>query len=326
MTTIPAGGRRIEFTWHGPGPDVAPTLVFLHDGIGCAATWRDFPAALARETGCGALVYSRAGYGGSDPVPLPRPLTYMHDEGFLALPELLDAAGVRQAFLVGHSDGGSIALLHASTPRSLPRVRGLLLEAPHVFCEEITVRAIEKARDEYLRTGLRGEARTVPWRERRLRLLGMEPGLARSGVSRLEHRGLPARRHGPGARGPGDRRSVRDPSPGRSDRAAMRRTGPAVHPRAVRPHPASRTARPDAFGDGRVRPRDHRWEHPVKGCRPLRRRCRARFTIATPSRSPGICWGNTWFMYRAGWSGSAGSWKSRRTWGRTISLRILPGG
>jgi len=95
MTTMLAGGRRIEVAWHGPGPDVAPTLVFLHDGIGCAATWRDFPAALAGETGCGALVYSRAGYGASDPVPLPRPLTYMHDEGFLALPELLDAAGVR---------------------------------------------------------------------------------------------------------------------------------------------------------------------------------------------------------------------------------------
>ena len=157
METIPAGGRGIEVIRHGPGPDVAPTLVFLHDGIGCAATWRDFPEALARETGCGALVYSRAGYGGSDPVPLPRPLTYMHDEGFLALPDLLDAAGVRRAYLVGHSDGGSIALLHASTPRALPRVRGLLLEAPHVFCEEITVRSIEAARDEYLRTGLRAK-------------------------------------------------------------------------------------------------------------------------------------------------------------------------
>ena len=157
MSTMQAGGRRIEFTWHGPGPDVAPTLVFLHDGIGCAATWRAFPAALADGTGCGALVYSRAGYGGSDPVALPRPLTYMHDEGFLALPDLLDAAGVRRAFLVGHSDGGSIALLHASTPRSLPRVLGLLLEAPHVFCEEVTVRAIEQARDEYLHGDLRAK-------------------------------------------------------------------------------------------------------------------------------------------------------------------------
>jgi len=142
MATILAGGRHIEFTWHGPGPDVAPTLVFLHDGIGCAATWRDFPVALAGETGFGALVYSRAGYGGSDPV---------------ALPDLLDAAAVRHAFLVRHSDGGSIALLHASTRRSMPRVRGLLLEAPHVFCEEVTVRSIEKARDEYLHAGLRAK-------------------------------------------------------------------------------------------------------------------------------------------------------------------------
>ena len=153
---IPGGGR-VEVHWHGPGPADAPTLVFLHDGIGCAATWRDFPASLTRETGCGALVYSRFGYGGSDPVSLPRPLTYMHDEGFSALPEILDAAGVRRAFLVGHSDGGSIALLHSSTPRALPRVCGLLLEAPHVFFEEVTVRSIEEAREEYLHGDLRAK-------------------------------------------------------------------------------------------------------------------------------------------------------------------------
>lgn len=88
-------------------------------------------------------------------MPLPRPLTYMHEEGFTALPELLDAAGVREAVLVGHSDGGSIALLHASTTRAVPRVRGLILEAPHVFCEEVTVRAIEQAREQYLRGDLR---------------------------------------------------------------------------------------------------------------------------------------------------------------------------
>jgi len=149
------GDRRIECLRIGPGPDDRPTLVFLHDGIGCAATWRDFPVELARRTGCGALVYSRAGYGGSDPVPLPRPLTYMHEEGFRHLPALLDAAGIRRALLVGHSDGGSIALLHASTSRASPRVAGLLLEAPHVFCEEITVRSIERARTEYLEGDLR---------------------------------------------------------------------------------------------------------------------------------------------------------------------------
>ena len=153
--TVVAGGRRIEFAWQGPGPGDAPTLVFLHDGIGCAATWRDVPEALARETGCGALVYSRAGYGGSDPVPLPRPLTYMHEEGFYGLPAVLDATGVRTALLVGQSDGGSIALIHASRPEADPRVRALLLVAQHVFCEEVTVRAIEQSREEYLHGDLR---------------------------------------------------------------------------------------------------------------------------------------------------------------------------
>src|SRR3970282_2138087 len=155
MIPLVAGGQRLEFTLHVPGAADAPTIVFLHDGIGCAATWRDFPALLARKAGFGALVYSRAGYGASDPVALPRPLTYMHDEGIVALPQGLDGAGVRHASLVGHSDGGSIALIHSSTPRAGPRVRGLLLEAPHVFCEESTVHAIEQARDEYLRGGLR---------------------------------------------------------------------------------------------------------------------------------------------------------------------------
>jgi pimeloyl-ACP methyl ester carboxylesterase len=155
LLTMTADGRRLEYFWHGPGPTVAPTLVFLHDGIGCAGKWRDFPSALAGAVGCGALVYTRAGYGGSEPVPLPRPLDYLENEGYSTLPEVLDAAGVRKAFLVGHSDGGSIALLHASTPRSAPRVRGLLLEAPHVFCEQITVEAIDRVREEYLRGDLR---------------------------------------------------------------------------------------------------------------------------------------------------------------------------
>jgi pimeloyl-ACP methyl ester carboxylesterase len=153
--SLVAAGHHLEASWLGPGPAEAPTLVFLHDGIGCAATWRDFPAALARATGCGALVYSRAGYGGSDPVELPRPLSYMHDEGLVSLPQVLDAAGVERAFLVGHSDGGSIALLHASTAAAVPRVRGLLLAAPHVFVEDCTIRAIERARDEYLHGDLR---------------------------------------------------------------------------------------------------------------------------------------------------------------------------
>lgn len=142
-----AAGHRLEYAWHGPPPHAAPTLVFLHEGLGCAGMWRDFPAELAERTGCGALVYSRVGYGGSDPVSLPRPLTYMHDEGFRVLPAVLDAAGVRRALLVGHSDGSSIALLHAATPEAHPRIDALILEAPHVFCEDVSVESIARVRD-----------------------------------------------------------------------------------------------------------------------------------------------------------------------------------
>src|ERR671931_1417282 len=80
VKTLVAAGHRLEYAWHGPPPEEAPTLVFLHEGLGCVGMWRDFPAELAARTGCGALVYSRLGYGGSEPVSLPRPLTYMPDE------------------------------------------------------------------------------------------------------------------------------------------------------------------------------------------------------------------------------------------------------
>ena len=139
---------RLEIAWHGPPPAQAPTLVFLHEGLGCVAMWRDFPAALAEATGTGALVYSRVGYGHSPPVSLPRPLTYMHDEA-AALPALLDRMEVREAILVGHSDGASIALIHAGSAPG-PRLRGIALEAPHVFCEDISVASIAAARDAYV--------------------------------------------------------------------------------------------------------------------------------------------------------------------------------
>ncbi len=144
--------ERLETAWHGPPPDAAPTLVFLHEGLGCVEMWRDFPSALAAATGTGALVYSRFGYGKSPTIPLPRPLSYMHDEAAL-LPELLRDAKIRDAILVGHSDGGSIALLHAATGD--PRVRGLALEAPHVFCEDVSVASIAAARDAFEGGGLR---------------------------------------------------------------------------------------------------------------------------------------------------------------------------
>lgn len=147
-------GRRIEAEWHGPAPDAAPTFVLLHEGLGCVAMWRDFPAQLAERTGYGVLVYSRPGYGKSDPVPLPRPLTYMHDEAFEVLPAVLDQAKIKNAILLGHSDGASIATIYAGDRRD-PRVRALVLMAPHFFCEDISVRSIAAAKEAYETTDLR---------------------------------------------------------------------------------------------------------------------------------------------------------------------------
>lgn len=149
-----AAGLGLEYDWHGPGPDSAPTIVFLHEGLGSVSAWRDFPERLAAATGLGALVYSRAGYGASDPVALPRPLRFMHEEALVVLPEVLAAAGVKEAVLFGHSDGGSIALIHAGSRGATP-VRALVLEAPHVFCEELSVRSIAAAAERFRRGGLR---------------------------------------------------------------------------------------------------------------------------------------------------------------------------
>ena len=143
--SVEAGGRRLNAVWLGPEPAVAPTLVFLHEGLGSIAQWRDFPAALAAASGCGALVYDRYGYGGSEPLPAPyrRGLDFMHEEGRTVLPELLDRTGVQRAVLVGHSDGASIALLAASTLDS--RIRGVVSEAAHVFIEAVSIASIETA-------------------------------------------------------------------------------------------------------------------------------------------------------------------------------------
>jgi pimeloyl-ACP methyl ester carboxylesterase len=145
---IKVNGLRIEAQWHGPAPDRAPTLVLLHEGLGCVSMWRDFPGKLAKRTGYGVLVYSRPGYGRSDPVPLPRPLDYMHREAFDVLPQVLDQAGVRKTILVGHSDGASIATIYAGGTQDF-RVRGLVLMAPHFFVEDISIKSIEAARVAY---------------------------------------------------------------------------------------------------------------------------------------------------------------------------------
>ena len=134
------------------GPASRTRLVFLHEGLGCVALWRDFPARLSAACGLGAFVYSRAGYGKSPRTQLPRPVTYMHEEAAL-LPALLRAHGIAlpDAILFGHSDGASIALLCAAAHP----VRGLVLEAPHVFTEEAGLASIERAREAYEHGDLR---------------------------------------------------------------------------------------------------------------------------------------------------------------------------
>ena len=145
---VEVGGVALECRWLGPPPGEAPTVVMLHEGLGCVALWRDFPQALAQRTGCGVFVYSRAGYGLSDPVALPRPLSYMQDEAQDVLPPLLEAIGFRRGLLLGHSDGASIAATYAGSVQD-HRVRGLVLYAPHFFVEEAGLEAIRAARVAY---------------------------------------------------------------------------------------------------------------------------------------------------------------------------------
>jgi pimeloyl-ACP methyl ester carboxylesterase len=144
---VVVGGHRVEYELSPAHDGGGATLVFLHEGLGCISTWRDFPNEVAAATGLPALVYSRWGYGGSDPVTLPRPLTYMHDEAKV-LPELLDALRIREAVLVGHSDGASIAIIHAGSDPG-PRLSGLVLFAPHVFVEDISIASIAAAKEAY---------------------------------------------------------------------------------------------------------------------------------------------------------------------------------
>ena len=136
-----------------------PTLVFLHEGLGSVRMWRDWPSRLCAQLGCAGLVYSRQGYGQSDPVPDVRGPSgqtdgrrhgrllpdYMHREAFEVLPALLQALGIERPVLLGHSDGGTIALLHASRWE----VRGCIVIAPHIMVEPISLQAIEQARQAF---------------------------------------------------------------------------------------------------------------------------------------------------------------------------------
>jgi pimeloyl-ACP methyl ester carboxylesterase len=145
---IVADGKRLEAVAFGPLPDQAPTIVMLHEGLGCVALWRDFPARLAAATGWGVFAYSRAGYGGSDRVDLPRPLDYMSREARFSLPVALDAIRFQRGVLLGHSDGASIAAIYAGEHAD-ERVKGLVLMAPHLFTEAPGLASIKEARRAY---------------------------------------------------------------------------------------------------------------------------------------------------------------------------------
>jgi pimeloyl-ACP methyl ester carboxylesterase len=148
------GSMRLEYRMIGPRPHAAPTIVMLHEGLGCVGLWGDFPDRLQAATGAGVFVYSRAGYGRSSPVKLPRPLTFMHEEARDVLPKVLDAIGFRRGLLVGHSDGASIAAIYAGSVQD-HRVRGLTLIAPHFFTEDMGIAEIARAKEAYATTDLR---------------------------------------------------------------------------------------------------------------------------------------------------------------------------
>jgi pimeloyl-ACP methyl ester carboxylesterase len=148
------GSMRLEYRMIGPRPNAAPTIVMLHEGLGCVGLWGDFPDRLQAATGAGVFVYSRAGYGRSSPIKLPRPLTFMHEEAREVLPKLLDAIGFRRGLLVGHSDGASIAAIYAGSVQD-HRVRGLTLIAPHFFTEDMGIAEIARAKEAYATTDLR---------------------------------------------------------------------------------------------------------------------------------------------------------------------------
>lgn len=144
-------GKRLEtLSYHGAGD--RPTIVMLHEGLGSVSMWREFPERLARATRCGVVAYSRYGHGKSERLGEKRLAEFMHHEGTVVLPALLERLGIPRPILLGHSDGASICIIYAAASPASPR--GLILEAPHVFVEELTLNSIAKIRTVYRTTDL----------------------------------------------------------------------------------------------------------------------------------------------------------------------------
>jgi len=139
---ITIGSARLEYRMIGPRPNAAPIIVMLHEGLGSVTTWGDFPQKVTERTGLGVFVYSRAGYGRSSNITLPRSLDYMQREATEVLPIVLDAIGFRRGILFGHSDGATIAAYYAGSMQD-HRVHGLVLMAPHFFMEATNIEAIQ---------------------------------------------------------------------------------------------------------------------------------------------------------------------------------------
>jgi pimeloyl-ACP methyl ester carboxylesterase len=153
MSFAAIDGRCIEYAAIPGDADATATLVFLHEGLGSVALWRDFPRKVAMRLRAPALVYSRFGYGASDGLLGRRAPRFMHDEALSVLPALLDRLGIDRPILIGHSDGASIALIHAAAARR--PVKGLVCLAPHVVVEPVCVQSIARIRQSYFETDLK---------------------------------------------------------------------------------------------------------------------------------------------------------------------------
>ncbi len=241
FATIHHRGRALslEYRWLNTGASDAPLLLFLHEGLGSVALWRDFPARLCAASGCRGLVYSRPGYGRSTPRPPDERWTpdFLEQQALEVLPAFLAAVGVdlrrERVVLFGHSDGASIALIHA------------VRHSQHLAGPPSVRRSDQRHQHRRGRRGLRRRrpprtAGALP-RRRRFGVLGLEPDLARSGVSRLEHRSTAAGDRLPGARRAGRRRRVRNDGADRRHRSAGSELR-AAEARRLRSFAASRPA------------------------------------------------------------------------------------
>lgn len=151
---------QIEYLRQDKGLPDHPVLVFLHEGLGTADSWKSVPKELGCRTRCRVFCYTRLGYGRSSGLELPRKINYLHSEALKILPQVLAAAGIDRYILVGHSDGGSIALIYGGGLRP-DGLKGIITLAAHLFCEPITVQGLRQARDWYVKGDLKAKLERV---------------------------------------------------------------------------------------------------------------------------------------------------------------------